>query len=124
MNNSSTEKFTWPQWKAFFGTFAGWTLDAMDWMFVALALPLIMKEWNLGLPTAGLLGGATLIGVGISSFLSEPFADRFGRVKGLTLAICGYAVLTDFAVLPRMSFSSSFSESCVESSSEANGPSG
>ena len=94
MNDSGTDRVGWPQWKAFFATFAGWSLDAMDWMFVALALPLIMKEWKLDLPSVGLLGGATLLGVGISSFVSGAFADRFGRARAMMLAICGYSVVT------------------------------
>jgi len=66
----------------------------MDWMFVALALPLIMREWKLDLPTTGLLGGATLIGVGCSSFFVGPFADRFGRVRSMMIAMFGYSILT------------------------------
>ena len=94
MNNSSEEKITWPQWKAFFATFGGWTLDAMDWMFVALSLPLIMKEWHLDLPSVGLLGGATLIGTGVSSFFAGSVADRFGRAKAMIFAILGYSIIT------------------------------
>jgi len=94
LTDPSEQKITWPQWKAFMATFGGWSLDAMDWMFVALALPLIMKEWKLDLPTTGLLGGATLIGVGCSSFFVGPFADRFGRARSMTVAIMGYSVIT------------------------------
>jgi MFS family permease len=94
LTDLSEQKITWPQWKAFLATFGGWSLDAMDWMFVALALPLIMREWKLDLPTTGLLGGATLIGVGCSSFFVGPFADRFGRVRSMMIAMFGYSILT------------------------------
>lgn len=93
---TAKEKLTWVQWKAFFAAFAGWMLDAMDWMFLALALPLIIKEWGITLAQAGLLGGAAMIGVGITAFFAGSIADLIGRTKTLMFTIIGYAVTTFF----------------------------
>jgi MFS family permease len=82
------------EWKAFFATFGGWTLGAMNWMIVALVMPLLMKEWKLDLASVGLIGGADLIGAFVSSFIWGPVADRLGRVKGLCATILGYSILT------------------------------
>jgi len=91
---TDTEKIGPLQWKALLGALAGWVLDAMDWMFLALALPLIMKEWGLSLGEAGALGGAALIGVGISAIFAGSIADLIGRTKALMITMMGYSVLT------------------------------
>ncbi|MGV1795294.1 hypothetical protein [Rhizobium sp. A37_96] len=55
------------RWQVMAASFASYAFDAMDVMVLALALPLTIKEWNLNLADAGLLGTAGMIGVGSSS---------------------------------------------------------
>jgi MFS family permease len=65
------------------GAFAGWTLDAMDWMMLALARPLIKTSFNCTLPQLGLLATMTLGGAFIGGTVMGLLADYFGRVRML-----------------------------------------
>lgn len=82
------------RWQSLFASFSGWTLDAMDWMFLALCLPLIGKDFGLSLPSMGLLATATIAGSGIGGMLGGFVADKYGRVRMLTWTMTGYAIFT------------------------------
>lgn len=88
------------QWRSLLGASFGWTLDAMDWMMLALALPLIKTTFNVSLAEVGLLATATLGGAAIGGIFVGMWADYIGRVKvlmitmlwyGITTALCGFA---------------------------------
>jgi MFS family permease len=82
------------RWQSLWGAMAGWTLDAADWMMLALALPLIQKEFGLSLASVGLLATVTLAGAAIGGSLVGVVADYLGRVKVLTYTMVWYAVFT------------------------------
>ncbi|MED1953316.1 MFS transporter [Brevibacillus centrosporus] len=82
------------KWHTLFGSFFSYTLDAMDFMFLALALPVIIKEWNMSLGDAGLLGTSTLIGVGLSSIVLGWFSDNYGRRRALLISLAIFGVFT------------------------------
>ena len=82
------------QWLSLGGAFAGWTLDAMDWMMLALALPLIKTSFNCTLPQLGLLATMTLGGAAIGGTIMGLLADYFGRVRMLMVTMISYGVLT------------------------------
>lgn len=82
------------RWQSLFAAFSGWTLDAMDNMFLALALPLIGKTFDLSLTELGFLVTATLAGAGIGGMFAGSYADKYGRVNLLTWTMTGYAVFT------------------------------
>ncbi|WNC13381.1 MFS transporter [Brevibacillus brevis] len=82
------------KWHTLFGSFFSYTLDAMDFMFLALALPVIIKEWNMPLGEAGLLGTATLIGVGLSSVVLGWYSDNYGRKKALQVSLGVFGLFT------------------------------
>ena len=97
---SSLCTFTRAQWLSLVAAMAGWTLDAMDWMMLALALPLIKTSFGLSLPQLGLLATATLSGAAVGGILSGVLADLYGRIRILTgtmlwysafTAVCGFA---------------------------------
>src|SRR5271157_1560060 len=67
------------QWLSLGGAFSGWTLDAMDWMMLALALPLIKTSFNCTLPQLGLLATMTLFGAAFGGTVMGILADYFGR---------------------------------------------
>lgn len=82
------------KWHTLFGSFFSYTLDAMDFMFLALALPVIIKEWNMSLGDAGLLGTSTLIGVGLSSIVLGWFSDNYGRRLALLVSLGVFGLFT------------------------------
>lgn len=92
--SNNEEKLTKNHWMSLGGAFAGWTLDAMDWMMLALALPLIRTTFDISLPQAGLLATATLAGAAIGGTLVGILADYMGRVKVLMLTMLWYGIFT------------------------------
>lgn len=82
------------RWSSIWAALAGWTLDAMDWMMLALALPLIGSEFHLSLGEMGLLATATLAGAALGGSLVGIAADYYGRVRVLMWTMILYAVFT------------------------------
>lgn len=82
------------RWRSLIAAALGWTLDAMDWMLLSLALTLIGKEFNLQMTDLGLLATATLAGAALSGLFMGVIADYFGRVKMLTVTMIWYAAFT------------------------------
>jgi MFS family permease len=105
-----TTRLTANQSRSFWAAWAGWALDGMDSFIYALVLLPAMRDLlpSFGIaPTAGNLGyyGSTLfstflIGWGCA-FLWGPIADRFGRVRTLTLTILCYSLFTFAGCLAR-----------------------
>jgi MFS family permease len=91
------------QKRGFWAAWAGWALDGMDSFIYALVLVPAMRELlprsgkaatvaNLG-TFGSLLFAVFLIGWGCA-FLWGPVADRFGRVRTLSLTILCYSLFT------------------------------
>jgi MFS family permease len=91
------------QVRGFWAAWGGWALDGMDSFIYALVLVPALRDLlpasgqaasaaNLGY-YGGLLFSVFLIGWGCA-FLWGPFADRFGRVRTLTLTILCYSLFT------------------------------
>ncbi len=87
--------------KSLFAAFFGYALDAMDWMMLAVALPLIMQSLHLSLLQGGLLATATLGGAAVGGLFSGIIADYFGRTKTLMIIIIWYAVFTSLCGFAR-----------------------
>jgi len=75
--------------------------DAMDFMILTLALPLLISQWHLTLGQAGLLGTAGMIGVGLSALVVGWYADRYGRRPALILSVIVFALFTAAIALAR-----------------------
>ena len=82
------------QWKSLMGASFGWTLDAMDWMMLALALPLIRATFDVSLAQVGLLATATLGGAALGGIFVGMLADYMGRVKVLMITMLWYGIMT------------------------------
>jgi MFS family permease len=93
-SNPTVEKLGKAQWLSLGAAFSGWTLDAMDWMMLALALPLIKTSFNCTLPQLGLLATITLLGAAFGGTLMGLLADYFGRVRMLMITMIWYGVFT------------------------------
>ncbi len=100
---ASSSKLTQNQIRSFWAAWAGWALDGMDSFIYALVLVPSLRELlpSSGIPVTaqsigfygGLLFALFLVGWGLS-FLWGPVADRFGRVRTLTLTILCYSAFT------------------------------
>ena len=82
------------KWHVLVGGFMSYMFDAMDIALLAMALPSIIKEFSLSMSEAGLLGTATLVGIGISSIVVGWYADNHGRRKSLLWSLVSFGVLT------------------------------
>ena len=76
------------------GVFVALTVDGMDLQMLSLALPSLMKDFNMSSVAAGALSTYTLLGMGIGGILSGWLADRFGRVRVTWWAIFVFSVCT------------------------------
>lgn len=86
--------------KVLIACFLGYAMDALDMMVMALALPLIVKAFNISLVAASSIAVATNLGAAIGAILWGPIADKIGRRKALIICISWFtvwAVLCGFA---------------------------
>jgi len=75
--------------------------DALDFMMLTLALPLLIAEWHLTLAQAGLLSTAGMIGVGLSALVVGWYGDRYGRRPALLASVVIFALFTAAIALAR-----------------------
>ena len=72
----------------------GWMLDSMDVMLYALVLGQVQREMHLSAAMSGAMMSAVLVSAAVGGIGFGWFADRFGRVRALTVSICVYSVST------------------------------
>jgi len=72
----------------------GWALDAMNVQLYSFVIPALMAVWGLTRGQAGVLGTAALLVSAAGGWFAGWFADRFGRVLTLQIAILWFAVFT------------------------------
>lgn len=77
---------------------ASWILAYMDYNIYNFTLPLILKDFDISLPTAGLIFFLSGQGIVLGSILIPLLADKIGRLKTMIVNILGYAVAT--ALIP------------------------
>lgn len=82
------------KWHVLIGSFSSYLFEAMDIVFLAVALPLIIDDLNISRSDAGFLFTATLLGVGASGVTMGWYADTYGRRKGLLVALLSFSFLT------------------------------
>jgi MFS family permease len=85
-----------PQWyrdlngsvrRVFWTTFAGFGLDAMDVQLYAFVMPTLLMLWHMSHAQAGLLASIALACSALGGWIGGALADRFGRVRVLTVTI-------------------------------------
>ena len=77
--------------RALVAAFAGWTLDAADFVLYLLAIPAIRAEFGLDARGAGLLATVALLSSAAGGLLFGRLADRFGRARVLSLTVLVYS---------------------------------
>ena len=80
--------------RAFTACIGGWALDAMDVQLYSFAIPALIATWGITRAQAGVLGTAALLVSAVGGWLAGWFADRFGRVLTLQIAILWFAAFT------------------------------
>ena len=80
--------------RAFTACVGGWALDAMDVQLYSFVIPALIATWHITNAQAGVLGTAALLVSALGGWLAGWFADRFGRVRTLQLAILWFAAFT------------------------------
>jgi MFS family permease len=82
------------QRRALLAASLGWMLDSMDVMIYALVLGQVQNELHLSAAASGAMMSATLIAASAGGLIFGWFADRFGRVRALSLSVLGYSIAT------------------------------
>jgi len=79
---------------AFTACVGGWALDAMDVQLYSFIIPALMLTWHITRGQAGVLSTAALLVSAVGGWIAGWFADRFGRVRTLQIAILWFAGFT------------------------------
>jgi MFS family permease len=80
--------------RTFGAAIGGWALDAMDVQIYSFVIPTLIAIWGLTRGQAGVIGTAALLVSAVGGWLGGWFADRYGRVRVLQIAILWFAVFT------------------------------
>ncbi len=80
--------------RTFWACFAGWALDAMDFMIYPLVIGTIITLWQIDRGLAGSAVTATLLFSAFGGWLAGYLSDRIGRVRTLQLTILWFSVFT------------------------------
>ena len=80
------------QKRTLLAAFLGYMLDSMDVMLYALVLGQVQREMHLSAALSGAMMSATLIAAAFGGVGFGWFADRFGRVRALTLSVLVYSI--------------------------------
>ncbi len=70
------------------------SIDGMDFQFLSLSLPLLMKEFGINKVAAGALASYTLIGMLVGGIYAGMLADKIGRVKVVGIGFIFFSICT------------------------------
>jgi MFS family permease len=93
-------KMTGVEKLTFWACFAGWTLDATDFMIYPLVIGTIIPLWHVERGVAGLAVTVTLLCSAVGGWLTGFLSDRIGRVRALQITVlwfAGFTLLCAFA---------------------------
>lgn len=96
--------------RAFWSSFAGFSIDAMSVQLYAFVLPALMSLWALTPGGAGVLASAALLSGSVGGWIAGSLSDRIGRIRvlrlsilwlGISSALCGLAQTYDQFLVAR-----------------------
>jgi len=94
--------------RTFWGCWAGWSLDGMDFMIYPLVLGTLITLWDVDRGTAGIVTTLTILTSSVGGWVGGYFADRIGRVRMLQITILWFSF---FSVL--CAFATDFTELAI-----------
>ena len=87
--------------RAFWSSYAGFSIDAMNVQLYAFVLPALLDLWGLTPSSAGLLASAALVSGSAGGWFAGSLSDRVGRIRVLRITILWIAVSTLLCGLAR-----------------------
>jgi MFS transporter, AAHS family, 4-hydroxybenzoate transporter len=69
-------------------------MDGYDYTIITVAAPVIMKEWNVGTASFGMVFSAAFLGYLFGAIIFGTLSDRIGRKNTLVLSSCVFSVGT------------------------------
>ena len=83
--------------KTLAAAFAGYAVDAFDYMVYTFVIPTLMREWGMSQWEAGVIATASLITSAIGGWAAGVLADRHGRVRVLQWTVAWFSLFTFLA---------------------------
>jgi MFS family permease len=77
--------------RTFWGCFAGWSLDGMDFMMYPLIMGTLIGLWDVGRDYAGFVASLTILTSALGGWFGGYIADRIGRVKMIQFTILWFS---------------------------------
>jgi len=74
--------------------FAGWSMDAFDFMMYTFLISTLMAAWKMSAGQAGLLVTSALLMSAVGGWGAGVLADKWGRVRVLQITIAWFAFFT------------------------------
>ncbi|EJL94312.1 arabinose efflux permease family protein [Herbaspirillum sp. CF444] len=80
--------------KTLLAAFAGYGVDAFDYMIYTFLIPTLIMIWGMSKAEAGYIATGALVTSAIGGWLAGILADKYGRVRILQLTVLWFTVFT------------------------------
>ncbi|HEX3395178.1 MAG TPA: MFS transporter [Steroidobacteraceae bacterium] len=80
--------------RALLAAYAGYGLDAFDFMVYSFIIPTLLALWSMSKAQAGYIASGALITSAVGGWAAGALADRFGRARILQLTVLWFALFT------------------------------
>jgi MFS family permease len=88
------EETTTTERRALLAAYAGYGLDAFDFMIYSFIIPTLLILWSMSKAEAGYIASGALITSAIGGWAAGVLADRYGRARILQITVLWFAVFT------------------------------
>jgi len=80
--------------RALLAAYAGYGLDAFDFMIYSFIIPTLLALWNMSKADAGYIASGALVTSALGGWAAGVLADRYGRARILQLTVLWFSVFT------------------------------
>ncbi len=80
--------------RALLAAYAGYGLDAFDFMIYSFVVPTLLNLWSMSKAQAGYIASGALITSSVGGWAAGVLADRYGRARVLQLTVVWFSVFT------------------------------